>query len=202
MASARPGGGLDPHRSVLCCVLVATPVRDEGHCVAGQPPLVADVATDVGHRVVGMLFLVPGVEETLRVNGRAAVTTDPVVLERVAIDGVHPKVALVVTVDECFIHCAKALRRSGVWDPGTWVPPAERPSAAAAVIVDQYQLDVAPAAIEAELEAGYRATMWDAGGQVGRRGLRLRARTGPPAPLIRSPAPPHAPARHTSVMVR
>ncbi len=118
----------------------------------------------VEHRQVGLLFLVPGVGETLRINGRASITTDPLVLEATAIDGVEPKVAVVVDVDECFIHCAKALRRSGVWDPTTWLSPADRTSAAE-VIVDQFQLDVAPEVIESELEEGYEATLWVEGGR-------------------------------------
>lgn len=113
---------------------------------------------------VGMLFLVPGVGETLRINGRASVTSAPDVCELVAIDGVQPKVAVVVDVDECYIHCAKALRRSGFWDPDTWSAPAARPSAAE-VIVDQYQLDVEPALVEADLEAGYQETIWTGGGR-------------------------------------
>jgi uncharacterized protein len=117
----------------------------------------------VEHPEVGILFLVPGMDDTLRVNGRARVTTDPSVLDRTAIDGVHPKVALVVEVDECFVHCAKALRRSGVWQPDTWLPAEERPSGAK-VVTDQFQLDADPAAIEAELEVGYKATMWREGG--------------------------------------
>jgi hypothetical protein len=118
----------------------------------------------IDHPDVGILFLVPGMDETLRVNGRARVTTDPSVLDRTAIDGVHPKVALVVEVDECFVHCAKALRRSGVWQPDTWLPAEERPSGAK-VVTDQFQLDTDPAAIEAELEVGYKATMWREGGR-------------------------------------
>jgi uncharacterized protein len=121
-------------------------------------------ANIVEHPEVGILFLVPGMGETLRVNGRARVTTDPSVLERTAIDGVHPKVAVVVEVDECFIHCAKALRRSGVWEPETWLPADDRPSAGQ-IFTDQFQLDVEPAAIDAELEAGYQATMWVEGGR-------------------------------------
>jgi uncharacterized protein len=117
----------------------------------------------VEHPEVGILFLVPGMDDTLRVNGRARVTTDPSVLDRTAIDGVHPKVALVVEVDECFVHCAKALRRSGVWQPDTWLPAEERPSGAK-VVTDQFQLETDPAAIEAELEVGYKATMWREGG--------------------------------------
>ena len=105
----------------------------------------------------------PGVGETLRINGRASITTDPAVLAATAIDGVQPKVAVLVEVDECFIHCAKALRRSGVWDPATWLSPDDRTSAAE-VIVDQFQLDITPEAIEADLEAGYVETMWLEGG--------------------------------------
>jgi hypothetical protein len=77
---------------------------------------------------------------------------------------VHPKVAIVVEVRECFVHCAKALRRSGVWRPDTWLPAEERPSGAK-VVTDQFQLDVDPAEIEAELEVGYKATMWVEGGR-------------------------------------
>jgi PPOX class probable FMN-dependent enzyme len=118
----------------------------------------------VDHPQVGMLFFVPGVGETLRINGRAVITTDPDVLAETAIDGVTPKVAVVVEVDECYIHCAKALRRSGVWDPASWLEPEQRTSAAE-VIVDQYQLDVTPDAVEADLEKGYRETLWLEGGR-------------------------------------
>ena len=113
---------------------------------------------------VGMIFLVPGVDETLRINGRASITTDPNVLERTAIDGVQPKVAVVVAVDECYIHCAKALRRSALWDPAKWAPAGTRPSAAE-VITDQFKLDIDPALIESELEKDYQATLWREGGR-------------------------------------
>lgn len=112
---------------------------------------------------VGLLFIVPGTDETLRVNGAARLSEDPVVLDRCTIDGRPPKLAVVVTVTECFIHCAKALRRSAIWDPGTWPVDGERPSAAA-IINEHLNLGVDPAAIEADLEAGYSATMWLPGG--------------------------------------
>lgn len=112
---------------------------------------------------VGMLFFVPGVDETLRVNGRAVLTTDPAVLAAVAIDGRAPKVAIGIDVDECFIHCAKAFRRSRLWDPLSWLAPDEQPSAACA-LRDHLELDVDPEVIAADLEAGYAATMWEPGG--------------------------------------
>jgi PPOX class probable FMN-dependent enzyme len=69
---------------------------------------------------VGMIFIVPGVTETLRVNGRAELTRDPMLLERLAARG---KPAILVTrvhVQECFFHCGKAFVRSSLWKPGTW----------------------------------------------------------------------------------
>jgi PPOX class probable FMN-dependent enzyme len=141
-------------------------VLDDGHLAFGDLSgnnRLDSYANLVERPEVGILFLVPGMEETLRVNGRARVTTDPSVLECTAIDGVHPKVAVVVDVAECYIHCAKALRRSGVWDPSTWMSVDQRPSAAR-VFTDQFQLDVDPAVIEADLEAGYQATLWREGG--------------------------------------
>lgn len=113
---------------------------------------------------IGMLFLIPGVEETLRINGRASVTDDPDLRACVAIEGVQPKVAVIIDVDECYIHCAKALRRAGLWEPTTWGAATDRPSAAE-VIVDQYQLDVEASVVAADLELGYQETIWTEGGR-------------------------------------
>jgi uncharacterized protein len=121
-------------------------------------------ANIVEHPAVGVLFLVPGLEETLRVNGQARVTTDPDVLDRTTIDGKRPKVAVAIDVDECYIHCGKALRRSGLWDPATWPATDERPTAGE-VLVGQFSLEMDPALIDADLEAGYRETLWEHGGE-------------------------------------
>jgi PPOX class probable FMN-dependent enzyme len=118
----------------------------------------------VEHPQVGMIFFVPGEGETLRINGRASVTTDPEVLACTAVDGVRPKVAVVVDVEECYIHCAKAIRRSGVWDPSTWLSADER-TTGAEVIVDQFDLDVDPATVAANLEQNYEETLWVEGGR-------------------------------------
>jgi PPOX class probable FMN-dependent enzyme len=112
---------------------------------------------------VGLLFLVPGRTDTLRVNGRATVTTDPAILDVTLLDGVRPKVAVVVAVEQCFIHCAKAFRRSALWEPETWLPVDQTPSAGA-VIASAFALDIDPTLIDAELEAGYEETMWLEGG--------------------------------------
>ncbi|MGE0683681.1 MAG: MSMEG_1061 family FMN-dependent PPOX-type flavoprotein [Candidatus Binatia bacterium] len=71
---------------------------------------------------VGLLFLIPGTGETLRVNGAAELTVDPTVLERLSARGQPATVAIRVTVRECFFHCAKAFIRSQLWQPEAWQP--------------------------------------------------------------------------------
>lgn len=113
---------------------------------------------------VGLLLMVPGVNETLRVNGRACLTTDPAVLDACEIDGVRPAVAVGIDVDEVFLHCAKAFRRSGLWDPASWCAPEERPRAGR-IFKEHLHLDgVDPELIEADLEQSYQVTMWQVGG--------------------------------------
>lgn len=112
---------------------------------------------------VGLLFLVPGMSESLRVNGRATLTTDPAVLAACACDGTRPSVALGVDVDEVYLHCAKAFRRSGLWDPASWPGEDERPRAAE-IWKAHLGIDAPADAIDADLEAGYAASMWQAGG--------------------------------------
>ena len=114
---------------------------------------------------VGLLFLVPGLDETLRVNGKATLTTDPDVLARCAIDGRTPRAAIGVDVEACFIHCAKAFRRSGLWGPESWLAASDLPSAACA-LVEHLELDVTAELVAADLEAGYQRTMWEVGGQA------------------------------------
>lgn len=70
---------------------------------------------------VGLLFLIPGVNETLRVNGRARITVDPALLAALSHQGKPPVSALVVTVEEAFLHCAKALLRARLWDSAAQV---------------------------------------------------------------------------------
>jgi PPOX class probable FMN-dependent enzyme len=71
---------------------------------------------------VGILFMVPGTGETLRVNGTAELTRDPAILERLAARDKPALLAIRVTVEECFFHCAKAFLRARLWKPDTWAP--------------------------------------------------------------------------------
>jgi uncharacterized protein len=77
---------------------------------------------------VGLLFLIPGVGDTLRVNGHAALTTDATLLEPLAVEGKTPKLGLLVEVDEVFTHCSKAFIRSDLWNPERHIERSELPS--------------------------------------------------------------------------
>ena len=83
---------------------------------------------------VGLLFFIPGFEDTLRVNGQATIVNDPTVLQRATVNGKAPKVAIRVTVDEAFLHCAKALKRSRLWNPAIRVARTEMPSLAKMIL--------------------------------------------------------------------
>lgn len=85
---------------------------------------------------VGLIFMVPGVEETLRVNGRATIVRDEALLERTTARGKRPLVAIGVEVQECFFHCAKAFKRSRLWEPETW-PLRDGMPSLAQILVDQ-----------------------------------------------------------------
>lgn len=77
----------------------------------------ADTLTNILQTAaVGLLFLLPGSEETLRVNGHGYLVRDSMLLERVAAKGKQPLLAIGIEVQECFIHCANALKRSKLWE--------------------------------------------------------------------------------------
>lgn len=117
----------------------------------------------VANASVAMLFLIPGLDETLRVNGTAELVTDPDLCERLAIDGRSPRVAVVVTVVEAYVHCAKALRRAELWSTEHWLDADELPSAAC-MIRDHVGLDVPLEVIQQARDEDLAAALWRAGG--------------------------------------
>ncbi|MEU4250681.1 MSMEG_1061 family FMN-dependent PPOX-type flavoprotein [Amycolatopsis sp. NPDC026612] len=102
---------------------------------------------------VGLLFFVPGMRETLRVNGSAYVTDDPDVLARMRTEAKAPMLAIVVDVAEVYFHCGRALIRSRLWDPASQALAAELPSAGE---IAGEKMNVDPALLDQLLEDGYR----------------------------------------------
>jgi PPOX class probable FMN-dependent enzyme len=78
---------------------------------------------------VALLFVIPGVTDTFRINGRAEIVTDSALLESCAVEGKVPKLALRIEIDEAYGHCSKAFLRSNLWDPAGYVDRGELPSA-------------------------------------------------------------------------
>jgi PPOX class probable FMN-dependent enzyme len=77
---------------------------------------------------VGLLFVIPGIDDTFRVNGRASLTTDAELLAPCAVEGKTPKLGIIVDIDEAYTHCSKAFLRSHLWDPSRFIDRATLPS--------------------------------------------------------------------------
>jgi PPOX class probable FMN-dependent enzyme len=83
---------------------------------------------------IGLLFMVPGVEETLRINGTATIVRDEELLGRMKVNGKQPLLGIVVEVREAFLHCAKAFKRSHLWEAESQIERSELPSLAEMVL--------------------------------------------------------------------
>lgn len=94
------------------------------------------IANILSNPSVGLLFIVPGFDDTMRVNGKASLVTDPDLLESMAVNGRAPKLAIVVKIHTVFIHCAKAFRRSKLWDATQHQDRSELPSLVK-IVLDQ-----------------------------------------------------------------
>jgi len=86
---------------------------------------------------VALIFVIPGRDTTLRVNGQAAVSAAPDVLERLTPVGKPPKTAIVVRAEEVYTHCPKAFVRSKLWNPDTWPDPSTLPTSAEVTLAHQ-----------------------------------------------------------------
>lgn len=112
----------------------------------------------IEHGQVGLLFVVPGLGETLRINGAACITTDPAILDLFADEVRRPATAIGVTFEQGFLHCAKAFRRGGLWQPETWPGLDDQPSAGQ-MLLDHAGLDGQMTAeqVTEMLEESYRS---------------------------------------------
>lgn len=95
---------------------IAIPARPGNRRIDG-------LRTVIANPHIGLLFIIPNVDETLRINGRAFLTADPNLLASMTIEGRAPKLTIVVEIDEAYMHCARAFLRSGMWQLQTWPDP-------------------------------------------------------------------------------
>jgi len=100
----------------------------------------------------GLLFVVPGVDDSLRVNGRARIATDGRLLVGMAVEGRTPKAAIVIAIEEVFLHCGRAFKRSRAWDPARHVAKGTIPPLAV-MLADQTRPDAEETALLGQSEA-------------------------------------------------
>jgi PPOX class probable FMN-dependent enzyme len=108
---------------------------------------------------IGLIFLVPGKEETLRVNGRAQIVRDAALREQFAVNGKPPALLIAVHTDEVFFHCAKCMIRSKLWDNVESLTADALPTLAE-VMIKQAKLDATVEEVQADLEKSYAATLY------------------------------------------
>lgn len=108
---------------------------------------------------VGLLFVIPGMNETLRVSGEARITVDAELCERMAVQGKPAISAMVVTVTTAYMHCAKAFIRSKLWKPEDWPDRATLPTLGQ-ILRDQLAVDGTAEQTDERLDKAYKATLW------------------------------------------
>ncbi|MBY0597959.1 pyridoxamine 5'-phosphate oxidase family protein [Bacillus bingmayongensis] len=108
---------------------------------------------------IGLIFFIPGLGESLRINGRATITKDEEILEKMQVNGRSPLVGIVVEIEECFIHCAKAFIRSKLWNPDSWLEKEELPSAAR-ILVDHAKVNANEEEVARSLEESYTKRLY------------------------------------------
>ena len=114
---------------------------------------------------VGLIFMIPGFEDTLRINGKATITNDPAILERAMVDRKPPKVAIRVAVEEAFFHCAKAFRRSRLWQPDAIVDRKVMPTLARIILEQTASAEAPPreeeiVACDVAIEEDYKTQLY------------------------------------------
>jgi hypothetical protein len=109
------------------------------------------------HPEIGLLFMIPGVDETLRVNGSVELRTDPEIVEPFRVGRRAPSVVLRITVREAYLHCAKALMRSRLWDPEAQIERTELPTLGAML---RDQIGSGPVESQAEMVTRYREQLY------------------------------------------
>jgi hypothetical protein len=156
VATASPGGGLDvsPRGDPAGFVRIL----DELTLLLPERPgnRIADTLTNLlADPRIALLFLIPGVGDTFRINGTAVVTEDPALLEESTLEGKTPLLGILVSIDEAYTQCAKALVRSDLWNPERHVDRSELPSPGAILRA------VADPALDAETYDRERAARYE-----------------------------------------
>jgi uncharacterized protein len=156
IGSTRPGRGTDvsPRGDapgfvrVLDANTIAIPDRPGNNRLDTMSNIMADAE-------IGLLFFIPGIDETLRVNGRARLLRDPALLAAAAVKGREPRLVIVVTVREAFLHCGKALKRSRLWHDDYRVEKKDFPSLGRMIVEQTKPKQISVEQADAFIEDNY-----------------------------------------------
>ena len=108
---------------------------------------------------VGLIFMIPGMNETLRINGEARLTLDKNLCSKMQVNNRPAKAVLIVKVHEVYMHCAKAFIRSKLWAPETWAPRSDMPTLGQ-MLKDQARLSKTASEFDDILDEAYQTTLW------------------------------------------
>jgi uncharacterized protein len=138
-------------------------VLDRQHLFIPERP--GNRRMDTAHNLIenphiGLLFLIPGLGETLRINGKAYICRDPELLEMSIANGRTPLFGILVEAEECFIHCAKALIRSGLWNGESWPEKEALPSAPAMLAAHTNLPNETAEQVAKDLEESYKNRLY------------------------------------------
>ncbi len=139
-------------------------ILDEKHLFIPERPgnKRMDSITNILHNPhVGLIFMIPGMEETFRVNGKACISRDQKLLELTAVRGKLPFMGIGVEIEECYMHCAKAIKRSGLWTPERWLLGNELPVASAIIAAHvKSKLNVTEEEVRESLDDSYKNRLY------------------------------------------
>jgi PPOX class probable FMN-dependent enzyme len=161
IGSTRPGRGTDVSprgdapgfAQVLDDHTIAIPDRPGNNRLDTMSNIVTDAE-------VGLLFFIPGIDETLRINGTARLSREPDLLAAAAVNGREPRLVILVTVREAFLHCGKALKRSKLWHDDYRVDKRSFPSLGRMIVEQAKPAYVTVEAAEAAVEEGYLTKLY------------------------------------------
>ena len=147
------GGGVAGFVSVLDDHTIAIPDRPGNN----RLDTLSNVVTEAE---VGLLFFIPGIDETLRINGTAWLSQDPELLAAAAVNGREPRLVILVTVREAFLHCGKALKRSRLWHDDYRLDKQAFPSLGRMIVEQTKTARLTVEEAEAAVEDGYRNKLY------------------------------------------
>src|SRR5262245_34236804 len=151
-ADVTPKGDRPGFVAVLDDATIAIPDRPGNNRLDTLENIVANPA-------VGLIFLIPGMDETLRINGTARITVDPALRERLAAEGKMPATVILVAIRAVYMHCAKAFMRSQLWKPESWPERASLPTLGQ-ILKDQLALTEPAEETDRWLAEAYAKSMW------------------------------------------